>query len=347
MATIGFSVGSSWKNHNEFTPDVVPIVSLDPDKVDNVWLWPPGKSGGARGRGRGRGSGRSGNRGRGAAARTTPAAAGAHDPEDAAGGGAEQLDGNSNCDVEEIDDLDEAPAEDNDDDDDDADGGHDGLALLIEAQDELHEVAHRSAADVIPPATPPRDNAGDLARDDGGDGLLQGPLPRADDGTESMPSAPAQAHSDADAEAAPDPPPPPSPREGHPGGLRVGYDVLWESDEGTIAHYPAFSAFVATCHNPLHGRCMLQRVSAFGKSKEQRSRTRGGRPLGFMLCWLQSHTLCRDKDEHWRFRDLPLSQTNRLHCRNRLKAQGSDLFRHERELRPGEPEEPADLRAYM
>ena len=81
---------------------------------------------------------------------------------------------------------------------------------------------------------------------------------------------------------------------------------------------------------------------------------RGGRPLGFMLRWLQLSSTVGTKEEHWKFDDLSLSLELRKAFREQLKQseQGLALLAKERKQKladaaEAEPEEPSTLRGYV
>ena len=67
-----------------------------------------------------------------------------------------------------------------------------------------------------------------------------------------------------------------------------------------------------------------------------------GRPCGTLGAWLRLAGKCDCRDDHMDMRNRELKRSIRVATRARIAgaANGVDLFTKERDLRPGEPEEP-------
>ena len=146
-----------------------------------------------------------------------------------------------------------------------------------------------------------------------------------------------------------DAPPPVAPL---PPALDVAREVVvvWVElpGQGKITYYRKSGNFVAKCANRLHGKCELTRTTSAAPQKG-RLFTIGGRPLGFMAAWLARGCDCVDKPAHWQHANFDNSLVARQEARAALgrTAQGRALLQQERDLAPGEPEEPLDLTPYM
>ena len=115
---------------------------------------------------------------------------------------------------------------------------------------------------------------------------------------------------------------------------------------GRIAFHISKGSFEATCQ--VHHRCVLSRTST-GRTSRRRDGHLGGRPVGFLCCWLKAASQHRSKEDHCNKTNWAFSQAERLAARTELKAlaSGRDLLSHERELNADEPEEPATLAGMM
>ena len=310
------------------------------------WLWPPGKRrvaglGKGRGRGRGRGGGRAG-----AAAGAADTAAG-DPPADAVAEAHHAEDGSAAG--ERLDELD-APLE-AEPEGDAVEEVDEGLALLLEAQDEI--------ADVVPVG------AGGIAdldvHCDGGATPDAGPEAPVFEAEPDLRFAAAEAdlpvaglEAPVPLAAAPEPPlpPPASPPPAPPvreGAVGRGIDTMWAHENGgTIVHYPVLRSFVATCPSPAHGRCILTRKSAFGLDSEKQDRMRGGRPLGVLGAFLAAAMDIDTKDAHFDFDRAVWGLPVRQACREKFKAilAGKSLLAKERQQKATEPEESASIAAY-
>ena len=105
---------------------------------------------------------------------------------------------------------------------------------------------------------------------------------------------------------------------------------------GEIRYYPVSRRFCAHCENPDHGLCRIMKRSYAGAHSAQ------GRPLGFLMAWLQD---CGQKDhkDHLML-TINISWARRQQGRAALReVPGSEaLFAQERARRDGEPEEPLE-----
>ena len=329
-----------------FRCDCVPVLRLSATHL-SAWVWPPGKRSvtGHRARGSGGSAGEVGHDLGGEAAIVDE---GAHPAGEAVGHVVDDLD------------IDQADNEEND-----AGGDEDGLALLLHAMNELHDVEpdglplggddalHGEGGEdgrtptggiggggsgaVTPSAAP-------VADDGGGEGLPIPPEPEPVIREAVMPEV------DVAPPLVPPPAPPPPDLDPALAHLKSGYDAYIVCEGGVIVHYPALSAFVATCNNPDHGRCIMQRASGWNKTEQQLRRMRGGRPLGFLTAWLQCGCWTGNKEHHWAYDELPLMQAVRSEIREdflKATADGQALMRKERPRRAGEPEEPPTLDGYL
>ena len=111
---------------------------------------------------------------------------------------------------------------------------------------------------------------------------------------------------------------------------------------GRIAFHFSKLSFEATCS--AHPRCVISRTCA-GRTSRKREGALGGRPVGFLCCWLQTGSQYASKAEHMNKENWTFSQADRSTARLALRARpaGPDILSHERELTPGEPEEPETL----
>jgi hypothetical protein len=112
-------------------------------------------------------------------------------------------------------------------------------------------------------------------------------------------------------------PPPPAP---YVPARRVPYGALAivAVQGGAITCNETQQRFVATCLNPAHGRCVMQR--------NKRTASCSGRPIGFLVAWL-AHNSCGRKVEHWDELHTMLPQDVRLHFRNEFKQIGGEMVR--------------------
>lgn len=139
---------------------------------------------------------------------------------------------------------------------------------------------------------------------------------------------------------------PPPPAAARPGRRPKGQPLCsFQLPCGSLVYYDVNQSFSAVCGNPAHGRCILTRKGKHAISD------RIGRPIGFMLAWLECGPMTASKEEHWRFSDLPLDLSDRVRHREWAKAQTDAssvlMFEQERQRRTGEAEEPEDLAPYI
>ena len=118
-------------------------------------------------------------------------------------------------------------------------------------------------------------------------------------------------------------------------------DATITVEGGRISYYANKSTFEAVCGNHLHGRCVLSRTS---RGRAGRGSRAAGRPLAFLLCWLNLHE-CPSKSDHWEKTTWAFSHAERLAARNQLMETpgGPALAAFERPTRPDEGEEPEGL----
>ena len=116
---------------------------------------------------------------------------------------------------------------------------------------------------------------------------------------------------------------------------------------GRIAYHQTKLAFEAHCQCG-HGRCVLSRTS---QGPAQGQPTGRGRPLGFLMCWLQSGTDCADKARHWNKEAWRATFTQEARLAGRVVLQSFEgaegLFAAERMLGDGEPEEHESLQGLL
>ena len=132
-------------------------------------------------------------------------------------------------------------------------------------------------------------------------------------------------------------------------GLRVAALDCIDVANGRIAWYENKAAFEAKCTVPEHnvgGTCKLTR-SGMLRKRSRDGVPLGGRPLGFLMAWLESAHECPDKQSHWLKSEWEARYTRerRSACRAELAASldGQALLAHERERDNREEAEPATL----
>ena len=114
---------------------------------------------------------------------------------------------------------------------------------------------------------------------------------------------------------------------------------------GKISYYANKNTFEAVCDNPLHGRCVMSRTSRGRSSKAGKA---AGRPLGFLLCWLEQNG-CQTKAQHWDRGLWQYDLTARQAARRKLMDTpgGPELAAWERPPARGEGLEPDTLDGLM
>jgi hypothetical protein len=96
---------------------------------------------------------------------------------------------------------------------------------------------------------------------------------------------------------------------------------------------------MAVCNNPLHGsQCVISRSSFAGHKRSQ------GRPLGFLVAWLNLGQDLDSRESHWDKAGWPSQEVRMQHrCVLESLPGGQDILSFERELRDGEDIEPVDI----
>ena len=167
---------------------------------------------------------------------------------------------------------------------------------------------------------------------------------------EEQPTILEEAAADTAAEPAPTGPPPPVEANRPPSvagerrqpdayqmlGMRLPAEVTLEVPGGRVTYY-RLGQFTATCTSG-HGRCVMTRSALPGRRVCQ------GRPLGFLVKWLEQGMSLRSKAEHWNQAAWP-DQESRLQKRRELEGMvgGPELLSMERTPREGEGPEPLEL----
>ena len=143
--------------------------------------------------------------------------------------------------------------------------------------------------------------------------------------------------------------PPPEPARGRrraklmarPVGPRARAMASVACDHGRISFYQQRNFFEAVCG--YHPQCVLSRTANGRPSPEG---VCGGRPLGFLMRWLQDGAFAPDKGIHWDQHCWAMfTQEERLAARRELAGLdgGAELLACERATAEGEAEEPATL----
>eukprot|EP00971_Amphidinium_carterae_P340109 6478289-Amphidinium_carterae.2 len=135
--------------------------------------------------------------------------------------------------------------------------------------------------------------------------------------------------------------------------LRDAAECSLEVAGGRLAYYANKGAFEARCNHVGHNLCgQTCKLTRSSKSRKLvGGMPKGGRPLGFMLAWLELGKDLPHKDSHWD-RSAWHEHCNvetREACRMELHstAQGRALLAFERPLHDGEQEEAPDLDGLM
>ena len=126
------------------------------------------------------------------------------------------------------------------------------------------------------------------------------------------------------------------------GPTQVAAASVSSLEGGRLAYHLSKQSFEAVC--AVHPRCVLTRTSR-GRHVKQSANLLGGRPCGFLACWLKSGSRFQTKEQHWDKSNWTFSQAERQAARDALNATapGRNLLLHERERQPEEPEEPESL----
>ena len=100
---------------------------------------------------------------------------------------------------------------------------------------------------------------------------------------------------------------------------------------GKICYYEGSENFVAYCGNPAHGKCELTRTSRASKHRVGPGFSQG-RPLGFMMAWLDQCYACDTKEDHWKKEVFEQDYPIRLKARAHLLTMpnGEELTKFER-----------------
>eukprot|EP00971_Amphidinium_carterae_P226870 4499515-Amphidinium_carterae.1 len=131
-------------------------------------------------------------------------------------------------------------------------------------------------------------------------------------------------------------------------GVQSVADAIVMVAGGKISYYGSKMAFEAICPNRAHhahGRCVMTRTS---NSRLTKNKLRvGGRPLGFLCCWLASSGVA-SKEEHRSKTLLQFKKADRQAWRDTLKstAEGRLLLSCESKKVADESSEPDDLIGY-
>lgn len=160
-----------------------------------------------------------------------------------------------------------------------------------------------------------------LEEDDGAEEAL-------DDPAREAPAAPVEPPGQVRAELPPAPPPADS-------------DVVVHLDFGRIVYYARRNEFVAECHRAEHGRRCRRSRTALGNA----SRPAQGRPLAQLACWIENGSVegLADSEAHkWSvWPDLAEREAKRASIMG--DPAWADMLSKERQVRPGEPDEPVGL----
>ena len=110
---------------------------------------------------------------------------------------------------------------------------------------------------------------------------------------------------------------------------------------GKISYHVSKRGFEAVCNNKAHGHCVLSRTA---KGRKVQGRMVGGRPLGFLACWLTQHHV-ESKKAHTDKQRMQFPREDRVRCRRELQDRlaGQELLAFERPKAEDEASEPEDL----
>eukprot|EP00971_Amphidinium_carterae_P291983 5796253-Amphidinium_carterae.3 len=113
--------------------------------------------------------------------------------------------------------------------------------------------------------------------------------------------------------------------------------------EGKISYHESKRSFEAVCR--LHKGCVLTR-SADGRKVKGHAEKVGGRPLGFLMAWLEQAEHTSTKAEHWCTTTFNFTYAQRVVARQRLEGftGATDLLQYEkRKQSVADPDEPLSL----
>eukprot|EP00971_Amphidinium_carterae_P350504 6491583-Amphidinium_carterae.1 len=134
-------------------------------------------------------------------------------------------------------------------------------------------------------------------------------------------------------------------RVGAARGSKIAAGLTVQTPYGTIAYYEKGDFFEAVCKHAGHGQCKMRR-SCKGSA---RAKHPGGRPLGFLMCWLYSSGLHSTKEEHWDKTCWAWSHEERADHRAMLSTLelGLELHALERDRLDDEGSEPDSITPYL
>ena len=133
-----------------------------------------------------------------------------------------------------------------------------------------------------------------------------------------------------------EPPPPAKGSRPIPGQPRDRATARIVLENGSIlAFYERYGRWQATCKHESHGECKFTQ----GTTKTCLGK---GRPVGLMVAWLEVHGEMSSEEHLSPFTIYAITQEVKEAARRRVlgMAGGPELLSHERELDPGEREEP-------
>eukprot|EP00971_Amphidinium_carterae_P178339 3537993-Amphidinium_carterae.2 len=116
---------------------------------------------------------------------------------------------------------------------------------------------------------------------------------------------------------------------------------------GKISYYAGRNSFEASCMNASHSQCLRCTISrtSRGRMRQGQETNIGGRPCGFLACWLADHTVAT-RQQHLNkdvMRGYDLERRTAARAALMTTAAGRDLCQYERALLPGEADEPVTL----
>jgi hypothetical protein len=127
-------------------------------------------------------------------------------------------------------------------------------------------------------------------------------------------------------------------------------DLVLRVPGGTIRYYSNKCNFTATCSRHSDENCVKTRQSTASKiGLKSVSGQAKGRPLGYLVAWLamNQHDGCDSKAKHWDKKENARKCTHAMRLAARLSLHtmdgGEAMMDRERDLRPGEGDEPLGL----
>eukprot|EP00971_Amphidinium_carterae_P165207 3274929-Amphidinium_carterae.6 len=113
--------------------------------------------------------------------------------------------------------------------------------------------------------------------------------------------------------------------------------------EGKISYHESKRSFEAVCRQ--HKGCVLTR-SADGRKVKGHAEKVGGRPIGFLMAWLQKADHTASKAEHWSQTAFSVTYADRVAARERLQTftGARELLDYEKpKVSDADPDEPVSL----